>query len=717
MISIKRNFFAYLDELRVITILLPFSYNGGISSLFYIIDGDQKYPLNIKEKIVLEDSNKYICQLENTLEFGRTYWIVDEFEAKTDLQVGAVIRTVEFDSLFYYEGKDLGVSYSPQSTRFKLWAPTATKVNLKIFSPDGKSELLAMERKEKGIWIFQKTGNLEGFCYTYLVCVNLRWREAVDPYAVAVTANGKEGVIVNLEKTRSPKPVLPPLIHPVDAIIYETHIRDFTIHPNSGVHHKGKYLGAAEIGTSCLEEGKTGLSYVKELGITHIEFLPVQDFEGIDELGDYSDYNWGYNPIHYNVPEGSYATNPNDPYSRIIELKHLIHTVQDNGMRVILDVVYNHVYDRENSSLEKIVPGYYFRHDQFGMPSNGTGVGNDIASERLMARKFILDSVQFWVQEYGIDGLRFDLMGILDIETMEMVREVVDQLDPNFIIIGEGWDLNTPLPTQKKAIIKNQSKLPRIAQFNDIFRDSIKGSTFNLKDKGFVFGNHEKLSQSKLVISGSVGLLEGENGVFLEPSQTVNYIESHDNHTMWDKFLIMQAGEDEEIFKRYHRLASTILLLSQGIPFLHSGQEFFRSKNKNGNSYNSPNEVNWLDWDRKQNNIEHVEYLKEIIELRKSNQAFRLRTATQIKNHFEWLTLAEPMLGYRLKDIKSYGEWTELVVIFNPLNSKQTINLPITGQWYILANHEKAGATKRNIIKTNTIMMESISALVIGRME
>ncbi|WP_442595566.1 type I pullulanase [Neobacillus sp. D3-1R] len=717
MISIKRNFFAYLDDLNVITILLPFSYHEGNSNLFYILDGDQKYSLQIKEKHTLTEFNKYICDFDTTLEFGRTYWIVDEFDTKTDLQVGAVIRTNEFDSLFYYDGNDLGVFYNEHSTKFTLWAPTATQVNIKIISPEGSSEVVSMCREEKGIWTYKKQGNLEGFTYTYLVCVNLRWREAVDPYATAVTANGKEGVIINLEKTRLPKPILPPFTHPVDAIIYETHIRDLTIHPQSGIHQKGKYIGAAETNTSSLEGGLTGLSYMKELGITHVEFLPVQDFEGVDELGNFSEYNWGYNPIHFNVPEGSYSTNPRDPYSRILELKQLVRTVQENGIRVILDVVYNHVYDRENSTFEKIVPGYFFRHDEFGMPSNGTGVGNDIASERLMVRKFIIDSVRFWVQEYGIDGLRFDLMGILDIETMEQVREVVEQLDPSFLMIGEGWDLNTPLPTQEKAILKNQFKLPKIAQFNDVFRDSIKGSTFNLQDKGFVFGNHDKITQTKMVISGSIGLTESESGIFQEPSQTVNYLESHDNHTMWDKFLMIQPEEKEEDLRKYHLLASTILLLSQGVPFLHSGQEFFRTKEKIGNSYNSPNKINWLDWKRKQTYLKDIEYLKGIIELRKSNQAFRLRSASQIRTHFEWLPLSEPILGYRLKDIHSYGEWSEIVVIFNPLKSTQTIPLPIKGEWFLLANHQFAGATKKNILHSNTVLIEPISAIVIGHIK
>jgi pullulanase len=714
VISIKRNFFAYLDNMRVITILLPFSYHNGHSSLFFLSNGDRKYPLDIKEKIILEDSIKYVCHLPTSLSFGLTYWIVDEFKGRTDLQIGSVIRTEEFDQLFFYDGQDLGVVYQPEHSQFKIWAPTATNVRIKLSPLNGTLEKYDMNREGNGVWTLKKNGDLDGYRYTFLVCVNLRWQEVVDPYAVAVTANGEEGVIVNLEKTRSPKPKLPPFNHPVDAIIYETHIRDFTIHPNSGVTHKGKYLGVSEIGTSSPEAGTTGLSYLKEMGITHIEFLPLHDYEGVNEIGDLTDYNWGYNPVHFNVPEGSYATNPTDPYSRISELKKMIRTIQEQGIRVILDVVYNHVYDRESSSFEKIIPGYFFRHDEFGMPSNGTGVGNDIASERLMVRKFILDSVKFWIQEYGIDGLRFDLMGILDIGTMNEVRALVDQLDPSTLIIGEGWDLNTPLLLEKKAIIKNQAKLDRIAQFNDLFRDTIKGSSFNLQDKGFVSGNLEKLERTRIVISGSVA---SENGLFLEPEQSVNYLESHDNHTIWDKFIIMLNGEKEDVIRRYHRLGTTILLLSQGIPFLHSGQEFFRTKKGVGNSYQSPDEVNRLDWLRKQKYIDDVLFVKGLIELRKSHQAFRLRSTNQILTHLEWLSVPEPLLAYRLKDVKSLGDWAEIVVILNPLNSSQIINLPLVGRWHMLVNHEKAGSSSIKQIDPKKIMLEPISAFVIGRID
>jgi pullulanase len=716
VISIKRQFLAYLDEMRIITIILPFSYHEGLSQSFTIADHNEKHPLTIKDRIVLENGYKYICETPFTPTFRQTSWIYDEYGGKTDLQIGSVIRTREFDQLFFYHGDDLGVNYQNQKCEFKIWAPTATMVRMKLSDPLGNQcEMIDLTPAEKGIWTLKKDGDLDGYRYTFLICVNLRWQEAVDPYAVAVTENGEQGVIVHLGRTREPKPSLPAFEHPVDAVIYETHIRDFTIHPNSGVHHKGKYLGVSELGTGSPKTGITGLSYLKALGITHIEFLPVNDFVGVDELGDYSDYNWGYNPLHFNAPEGSYSTNPTDPYSRILELKQLIRTVQQQGIRVILDVVYNHVYERETSSFEKVVPGYYFRHNEYGLPSNGTGVGNDIASERLMVRKFILDSIRYWILEYGIDGLRFDLMGILDIETMNAVREMVDQLDPTFLIIGEGWELNTPIPMDNKAMIRNQTKLPRIAQFNDQFRDMIKGSTFNLQDKGYIFGNVNKVAAAKRVISGSISF-EGERSLFLEPSQSVNYLESHDNHTMWDKFVRMNVPTEWII--HYHRLATTILLLSQGIPFLHSGQEFFRTKNGDGNSYRSPDHINWLDWERKEEFKKDVQYISGLIQLRKSNSAFRLRTSQQIRTHFEWLKIQEPLIGYRLKDIKSFGSYLDIIVLINPLTDSKVIKLDLKGDWDLLVNDHKAGTKPIETLKNLTeIILKPVSVVVYGRTE
>lgn len=713
MISIVRNFHAYLDELRVVTIILPLSYHGGISASFYMKDGQNRTSLQIIRKIEIDSAIKYICRIPFEPVFGKTYWVIDGHGGETDLQIGAVIRTMPFDEKFYYSGDDLGVTYGQQETAFKLWAPTATQVLLKLSSPEAlDSEVIEMTREPKGIWIAAISKDLEYWNYSFLLCVNLEWREAVDPYAVAVTANGLLGVIINPGKVKSTKPDMLPLEHPVDAIIYETHIRDFTINAFSGIKDKGKYLGASEIGTKGKDGNPTGLAYLKELGITHIEFLPFNDFAGVNEIENSGEYNWGYNPLHFNVPDGGFSSNPNDPYSRIKELKKMIEVIQQNGLKVIMDVVYNHVYIREKSSFEKIVPGYYFRHDKFGIPSNGTGVGNDIASERLMVRKFILDSVHFWMSEYHIDAFRFDLMGILDIDTMNEVRKVVEQISPGALIIGEGWDLNTPLANDQKATIRNQEKLPTIGQFNDWFRDCVKGNTFNLYDKGYALGNELYLEAAKQVMAGSIGLEKKENGLFNEPSQTVNYVESHDNHTLWDKLLACYQDVPEEVRAKYHRLATSMVLLAQGIPFLHSGQEFFRTKNGIGNSYKSPNEINQLDWERKIKYEENVLYIKGIISLRKRFKCFRLRSAKDIRLFMKLLPAPTPVIGYTLQvEEKDSDGWKTMMIFINSANTDKAIVLP-EGDWVLLANHNKAGTNPINTVTGKDFILNPISLYV-----
>lgn len=706
MIATERNFLAYLDEMKIITILLPLSYHHGSSSIFIISNDFQDAPLKIIDRRQIENKMKYVCQLEEEIAFGKQYWIQDEHGGKTDLQIGAVIRTESFDEKFYYGGTDLGVIFDEHQSHFKLWAPTATAVKLKLRPSDSQfSEIVKMKREESGVWSVTVNGDLEYYQYSFLVHVNLEWREVIDPYVKALAANGEHGVIVNLEKTKKAKIKLPPLENPVDAIIYETHIRDFTIHQNSGVTHKGLYLGASELNTKDSDGGPTGLSYLKDLGITHVEFLPFHDFAGVNELEPNKEYNWGYNPLHFNTPEGSYSTDPTNPYARISELKEMIDQIHRAGLRVIMDVVYNHVYIRETSSFEKIVPGYYFRHNEIGLPSNGTGVGNDIASERRMVRKFILDSIRFWMEEYHIDGFRFDLMGILDVETMNLVRSVCDSINKNTIIIGEGWNLNTPLPQEQKAIIANQAKMPKIAQFNDRFRDTIKGSTFNLFDKGYALGNDHYLDGAIELITGSIGFKKKGNGLFNEPSQSVNYVECHDNHTMWDKLLACQKDTDENNRMKYHRLATGIVLLSQGVPFLHSGQEFFRTKHGDGNSYHSPDAINQLDWDRKKIYKQNVEYIKGLIQIRKSYPCFRLRHPDHIRSIVQILPLAAPVLGFLY-------EKTQVLMIINPSARDQTITLP-DGEWSILANHETAGISLNKPPVAGDLMIKPISLNVL----
>lgn len=714
MNSNDRNFQAYLDEMNIITILLPLSYHHGSSSTFSISDESQKVTtLQIIKKQQIENNNKYICRLGEEISFGHPYWIIDEHGGKTDLQIGAVIRTESFDERFFYDGNDLGVSFMENQTQFKLWSPTAAQVKLKLRKPNSTfSEIIKMRREEKGVWSVLVHSDLELFQYTFLVQVNQEWRESVDPYAVAVTANGELGVVVKLEKTRRQKPFLPPFENPVDAIIYETHIRDFTIHPDSGVKHKGLYLGAGELNTKGKDGEPTGLSYVKDLGITHIEFLPFNDFAGVDETEPNKDYNWGYNPLHFNVPEGSYSSNPSDPYARIIELKQLIDNIHSQGIRVIMDVVYNHVYIRETSSFEKVVPGYYFRHNELGFPSNGTGVGNDIASERKMVRKFILDSIRFWMEEYHIDGFRFDLMGILDIDTMKEVRKTCDSIQEKTLIIGEGWNLNTPLAMDKKAIIRNQSKLPDIAQFNDKFRDTIKGNTFYLYDKGYVLGNEHYYVEAKEVITGSVGIDKEGSGLLSNPSQSVNYVECHDNHTLWDKLLSCLPDMDELLHIKYHRLATGLIILSQGIPFLHSGQEFFRTKRGDGNSYKSPDHINRLDWNRKQLYSDNVNYIKGLIQIRKQFPCFRLKTGDAIRNYIQNLPLPIPLIGYSIQN--ENHDIREVLLLINPTRSKQSIQIP-DGKWSVLVDDEKVEISSKQLVSGKEMVLEPVCLTILAK--
>ncbi|KON86692.1 pullulanase [Sporosarcina globispora] len=715
MITIERTFNGYLDEMHIITIILPYSYHQGRSSGFSLLsDLEEEFPVEILNSMPIEDAIKYTCRIDHKIEFGNQYWIADEYGTKADLQIGAVIRTSDFDEKFYYEGP-LGFAYSKEKTQFRLWAPTAVKVKLKLKGVlEEGFELIPMAREEKGVWSCEVTGDLDRFLYSFLVCINLEWKEAVDPYAVSSAINGQFGAVVNLDNTKIIKPELPSLLQPTDAIIYETHIRDFSIHPDSGAKRKGLYLGAGEINTAGRDGEPTCLTYVKQLGITHIEFLPFHDFEGVDEKRPKNEYNWGYNPLHFNVPEGSYSTDPLDPYSRIRELKAMIQAVHSQGLRVIMDVVYNHVYIREQSAFEKIVPGYFFRHNEYGMPSNGTGVGNDFASERLMAQKFILDSVSYWMKEYQIDGFRFDLMGILDIETMNKVRQNAESIDPDVIIIGEGWDLNTPIPDDQKASIRNQEKLPGIGQFNDWFRDSIKGSTFNLYDKGYALGNEHYYEAAKQVLAGSIGLEKKEKGIFLSPSQSVNYVESHDNHTLWDKIQICSENADPNVQKRKHRLATAMVLLSQGIPFLHSGQEFFRTKEGNGNSYRAPDSINNLDWERKSRFSDNVQYIKGLISVRKSIPLFRLANAEQIRESMQFLDIQKPLIGFVLTSTDQNAEWNHAAVIFNPLMTEEEISLP-EGDWELLADEHAAGTSPIRKINSGLVMPPICSYILVCR--
>ena len=582
-----------------------------------------------------------------------------------DKEMFLFVRSNDFDNYFSYDG-ELGALYEKEGTLLRVWTPTAKSVEVWIYADDsfkGPSTKIEMVQKPKGIFEAYLPGDQHGTIYVYkILFLNNRESISVDPYARATTVNGMKSVIADLNRTNPDGwgERLPAFGLPEEAIIYELHIRDFSISETSGIVNKGKFLGLTEKNTQNASGRKTGLDYLIDLGITHIQILPMFDYATVDEANlTEPQYNWGYDPLNYNVPEGSYSTDPFDPFNRIFELKQMIRTLHDNGLRVIMDVVYNHVYDPKDQALERTVPGYFYRYNADGSLANGTGVGNDTASERHMMRKYIIDSVKYWAKEYHLDGFRFDLMGIHDSVTMNAIREALDKIDPSIIIIGEGWEMSTPLPEDLKASQKNAQAMPRIAHFNDSIRVALKGSDFgDEKDRGFISGKNYLEDLLLRNIKGAMHL--SSHSSYVDPEQVIQYVEAHDNLTLYDKLLRSNPDDSEEVRIKRHTLATSIVLLSQGVPFIHGGQEFLRTKAGVANSYQSPDEINQFEWERVTTFQESVAYVKGLIALRKSEYLFRLHTHEEIDAHFTMLSENFNIVAFSLTNSEK-----KYIVIFN----------------------------------------------------
>ena len=582
-----------------------------------------------------------------------------------DKEMFLFVRSNDFDNYFSYDG-ELGALYEKEGTLLRVWTPTAKSVEVWIYADDsfkGPSTKIEMVQKPKGIFEAYLTGDQHGTIYVYkILFLNNRESISVDPYARATTVNGMKSVIADLNRTNPDGwgERLPAFGLPEEAIIYELHIRDFSISETSGIVNKGKFLGLTEKNTQNASGRKTGLDYLIDLGITHIQILPMFDYATVDEANlTEPQYNWGYDPLNYNVPEGSYSTDPFDPFNRIFEVKQMIRTLHDNGLRVIMDVVYNHVYDPKDQALERTVPGYFYRYNADGSLANGTGVGNDTASERHMMRKYIIDSVKYWAKEYHLDGFRFDLMGIHDSVTMNAIREALDKIDPSIIIIGEGWEMSTPLPEDLKASQRNAQAMPRIAHFNDSIRVALKGSDFgDEKDRGFISGKNYLEDLLLRNIKGAMHL--SSHSSYVDPEQVIQYVEAHDNLTLYDKLLRSNPDDSEEVRIKRHTLATSIVLLSQGVPFIHGGQEFLRTKAGVANSYQSPDEINQFEWERVTTYQESVAYVKGLIALRKSEYLFRLHTHEEIDTHFTMLSENFNIVAFSLTNSEK-----KYIVIFN----------------------------------------------------
>lgn len=607
----------------------------------------------------------------------------------------------EYSKYPAYHGNDLGLRYSSTKSVFRIWAPSAEKCELIIYENGvGGQPLMniTMEKAVQGTWSSEVEGDLENKFYVFRTNINGKWmNEVPDPYAKAAGVNGKRAAIIDLMKTNPEgwaKDRSPVFRHATDAIIYELHIRDASIAANSGIKAKGKFLGLTETGTRNEQGLPTGLDHLKELGVTHIHLLPSFDFNSVDEAApDKPQYNWGYDPLNYNIPEGSYASVAVDGGTRIREFKQLIRTLHENGLRVIMDVVYNHTALTGNSNFNQLVPGYYYRQSSDGGFSNATACGNETASERPMMRKFILESMEYWVKEYHIDGFRIDLMGVHDIETMNILSKRLHTIKPDILLYGEGWTAgSSPLPDSLRAIKKYAYKLDRIAVFSDDIRDGIKGSVFEHSDKGFASGksgmeesirfgivascrhpqvNYRKVNYSKAPYA-------------TQPFQTVTYCECHDNHALWDKLSISATDASTAERAEMQKLALSIVLTSQGITFLHAGTEFLRSKKGVENSFQSPDSINAIDWSLKSTHKDVFDYVKGLIAMRKKHPAFRANSGKAISATLRFLERLPPgVVGYSLNGAALKDSWTTILVIFNGNTKEVKVGLPIRKSWKI----------------------------------
>lgn len=649
-------------------------------------------------------------QLDEPFPFGAECYVVLGME-KCLVMVTDVVRTEQFDEMFFYGGNDLGVQYTKEESKFAVWAPTATEVNVICFDSWHQEHGVkhACYREEKGVWRATLTGDQVKKWYKYEVCVNQHWHQVVDPYAKFLSVNGERAMIGSLEQTEPASwPVLQQGPTKNDVIIYELHIRDFTIGRHNGIQHKGRYLGLTEVGTKDQRGLATGLDYLKELGVTHVELLPLQEFGSIDESDRESAYNWGYDTTHFFVPEGSYATDPYDGYCRVRELKSLIAAFHSRQIKVIMDVVFNHLYIREQSALEKLVPGYYFRYHLNGEVSNGTGVGNDFASERNMARKIIIDAVCYWLDEFQVDGFRFDLMGILDQKTMSEVATHAKARNRDVFLLGEGWDLPTAYPAEQRATINSAKSLTDISFFQDHFRDALKGSTFAHESPGYIGGNSSNIES---ILNG----LQGSPKQSHIPSQSIHYVEAHDNHTLWDKIGQVHPEESQQIIQKRHRLATAMVLLAQGVPFLHAGQEWFRTKYGRENSYNAPDWINQFNWEQRALFQEHVQYIRALIAIRRHHPAFRMESFHAIDRHFNVWIKRQDCVAYHLKEVGAFDSWNDVIVIHNASSSVQKIPLPKAKNWQVFVDDQAASLIPLYSLGVDCASVMPLSTLVCAK--
>ncbi len=640
--------------------------------------------------------------------------------------MGNRFDSVEFQQAYHTE-QPLGAFCGREGTLFRLWAPTAESVTLRLYrAGDGTppEQIFPMNRKEKGTWEYETPEDLDGVYYDYAVAADGKVYETADPYGIACGVNGIRSMVLDLQRTDPENWHLDKApAQKAEQIIYELHIKDFSWDPAGGFEEqdRGKFTAFTKNGTTLCKDGIncTGLDYLKYLGVTHIQILPMYDYGSVDERSPETAYNWGYDPVNYNVPEGSYSTDPYNPQVRIRQLKEMVAALHANGFRVIMDVVYNHTYSLD-SPLFKTVPWYYYRQKTDGTPSNGSGCGNDIASERSMCARYILESVLYWANQYHIDGFRFDLMGLLDTELMERIQSTLDaRYGPGEkLVYGEPWRAGDTAALQgvtlcDKAALKKING--RIGAFCDDTRDAVKGSVMDSHGVGFVNGGVIRAEQVKKCVAG----WSGEYGAYRTPAQTITYLSCHDDWTLWDKLVYTMdpakdfTGKDPRILQ-VNRLAAAIYFSCQGRIFIHAGEEFGRTKAGIKNSYCTDISINRLDWHRAWENRELVDYYRGLIALRMQLPGLQDKTEAASQRILQAVDVAHNCAAVLLDNRGEGSRWQRLFMCFNCGDAPVELTLP-EGNWQILVDGENAFRWKEDTYSGDRIKVPAKSPMLFGK--
>ena len=596
--------------------------------------------------------------------------------------------------------------YTPSKTQFTFWSNAAEQMEVRIYvqSDDVQStKVVPLTKSEGDFWTATVKGDLAGQFYTVRSFQNGEWGlESPGIFAKAVSVNGQKAAIIDFAKTNPEgwkEDVRPAMPDMTDIVVYETHLRDYTMSPNSGVEHKGKFIGMTE---------EPAIKHLQELGITHLQILPFFDYGSIDETAlDQNKYNWGYDPVNYNAPDGGYSTNPFDPACRIRETKQMIQALHKAGIRVIMDVVYNHTYDVMGCALGRVVPKYFYRLNPDGTYANGSGCGNETASDHEMYRRFMVESVCYWAREYHIDGFRFDLMGIHDQETMRQIRAALDKIDPTILTYGEGWAAMSPAyPYDSLAMKQWTYKMPRVGAFSDDIRNALIGSPFD-HERGFASGNP---SSAKDVMRGLIACPEWSG----EPMQHVSYITCHDNYCLRDRIDVSAIGETEETKIRMNKLAQTAVLVSQGMTFLYGGEELYRTKKGIDNSYQSPDSINTIPWENKEKYADLVEYYRQMIAIRRAHKGFRLGSSELVKEHVEFLdTENESLIIYRINNLEEFDSAKSLTVLLNGSAKQAKAEVP-EGTYTVLAHDAQVDISGLGQIQGTQVVVEPYSATILA---